>query len=436
MKRHLICAFGAAALLAACSEPEVILPGERLDLRAEDPALAAAQEGNRAAPISLPAVSQTASWTHRAGNATHRMPHLALRSQLAPVFAADIGKGNSRRNRITADPVVSNNRIFTMDSESRVTATGTGGAQLWSTQLSTGRDRASEVSGGGLAVSSNILVASTSFGRLVALDAATGGRIWEQRLDTQLSGPPTIHDNIVYASTRDSRGWAIDLAKGKILWEIQGAPGGAGVAGGASPAVNGELAVFPLGGSEILATFPKGGVRLWSSSVSGQRAGQVYALTQDITGDPVIDGGRIYVGNQSGRLVALNTATGERIWTAREGSYGPVWPVAGSVFLVSDQAELVRLDANTGERIWGVKLPYFKKEIASKRQGVYAHYGPILAGGRLIVASSDGFIRSFSPESGQLLSSVEIPGGATAHPAVAGGTLYVVSSKGKLLAFR
>lgn len=436
MKRHLICAFGITALLAACAEPEVILPGERLDLRAEDPALAAAQAENRAAAISLPGVTQNASWTHRGGNQSHKMPHVALRSQLTPVFSVSIGKGDSRRNRITADPVISNNRIFTMDSESRVSAHGTGGAQLWATDLTTGNDGAGEVSGGGLAISNNILVASTGFGRLVALDAATGGRIWEQRMETQLAGPPTIHNNIVYAATRDSRGWALDLAKGKILWEIQGAPGGAGVSGGAAPAVNNDLAVFPLGGSEILATFPKGGVRLWSASVSGQRAGQVYAVTQDITSDPVLDGNRIYVASQSGRLVALDAATGERIWTAREGSYSPVWPVGGSVFLVSDQAELVRLDASTGERIWGVDLPYFQNELAAKRRAVYAHFGPILAGGRLIVASSDGVIRSFSPESGQLLSTVEIPGGATSNPAVAGGTLYVVSSKGQLHAFR
>ncbi|MGB1006987.1 MAG: hypothetical protein ACPGVX_07405, partial [Thalassobaculaceae bacterium] len=40
---------------------------------------------------------------------------------------------------------------------------------------------------------------------------------------------------------------------------------------------------------------------------------------------------------------------------------------------------------------------------AYKRAAVYAHYGPVLAGGRLVVASSDGVLRFFTPESGALV---------------------------------
>ena len=67
---------------------------------------------------------------------------------------------------------------------------------------------------------------------------------------------------------------------------------------------------------------------------------------------------------------------------------------------------------------------------------IYAHYGPVLAGGRLWVASSDGVIRSFDPESGALLGSTPLPGGAATNPVVAGQPLYVVSSDGRLHAYR
>ena len=61
---------------------------------------------------------------------------------------------------------------------------------------------------------------------------------------------------------------------------------------------------------------------------------------------------------------------------------------------------------------------------------------PILAGGRLWVASGDGLLRAFSPVNGALLAEVPLPGGAAAPPAVAGGVMYVVSGDGKLLAFQ
>jgi outer membrane protein assembly factor BamB len=115
---------------------------------------------------------------------------------------------------------------------------------------------------------------------------------------------------------------------------------------------------------------------------------------------------------------------------------GPVWVSGGSVFLISDQNELVRLDGATGERIWGAELPLFVKERERRRKSIFAHYGPILAGGRLIVASDDGQLRSFNPTDGSALGSVDLPGGAASDAVVAGQTLYVVSGNGQLHAFR
>ena len=60
----------------------------------------------------------------------------------------------------------------------------------------------------------------------------------------------------------------------------------------------------------------------------------------------------------------------------------------------------------------------------------------MLAGGRLIVASSDGVIRQFDPTSGAPLGDIALPGGAASNPVVAGGTLFVVTKRGQLAAFR
>jgi outer membrane protein assembly factor BamB len=172
--------------------------------------------------------------------------------------------------------------------------------------------------------------------------------------------------------------------------------------------------------------------------ISGDRPGQAVGDLSDIGGDPVIDGDRVYVGNFSGVTVALDAASGERIWTAGEGAAGPVWPAGNSVFMVNDLNELVRLDSETGEPIWRVALPDFVETGSFLRKGrtVYAHFGPIMAGNRLVVASSDGQLRSFDPTFGDLVGRVALPGGAASSPAIANGVLYVVNKNGQLLAFR
>ncbi len=103
---------------------------------------------------------------------------------------------------------------------------------------------------------------------------------------------------------------------------------------------------------------------------------------------------------------------------------------------MTDRNELVRLDGETGERIWGTRLPFFVKEDRRRRVEIVAHYGPIIAGGRVIVGSNDGLIRSFDPVTGAQVSAVEVPGGASTNPVVAGNTLYVVSRSGVLHALR
>ncbi len=182
--------------------------------------------------------------------------------------------------------------------------------------------------------------------------------------------------------------------------------------------------------------WPNRACRAGRREISGHRRGEVSATISDISGDPVLVGNTIYVGNSSGRLSALNAGNGERLWTANEGTLGPVILAGGSLFLVSDNAEVVRLDAATGTRIWGAPLPDYINPKPKKRKGVFAHYGPLLAGGRILVASSDGRIRLFDPVSGAAAGEVALPGGAASDPVVAGGVLYVVTQKGQLMAFR
>jgi len=200
--------------------------------------------------------------------------------------------------------------------------------------------------------------------------------------------------------------------------------------------IAGRSVVFPFGSGELVAALAKSGIRVWGSSVAGQRRGRAYANISDISGDPVVHDGKIYAANQGGRIVALNAVSGDRLWSANEGAYSPVWPSGNSVFMVSEQAELLRLDAETGARIWAVELPLFVKQRIKRRKSVFAHFGPVLAGGRLIVASDDGIIRQFDPETGELLGEVALKDGAASNPVVVDGTLYLVTANGQLAAFR
>lgn len=439
-----IASLAVAALLTGCAEPELILEGERIGIRdaitdgaAEEGAEPlSAQASAAVTPVVLPGQVARADWPQKRGGPSHRVSHPALGTNLSLLWSARIGAGNGRKHEITAEPVVAGGRIYTLDSQSTVMAHGLDGKALWSTSLTQLGERTADASGGGLAYDGGKLFATTGFGALVALDPATGAKLWTQETEAAVTGAPVARDGIVYAVSRDNRAWAVRASDGRIQWQLPGTPSPSGMVGGAAPALSDQLAIFPFGASEVVATLRKSGVRVWGALITGQRRGRAYTSVKDITSDPVIDGTVLYAGTQAGRTAALNVANGERIWTADEGAYGPVWPAGNSVFLISDQNALVRLDAETGETVWTVELPYFTKEKAKRRRAIFAHYGPVLAGGRLIVASDDGLLRFFNPTNGASLGTVSLPGGAATGPVVAGRTLYVVSGSGQLHAFR
>lgn len=427
----------ALALLAGCNR-EVILQGERLDPRAvispDGPAII---EGGAVTTTALSILAPRVSdWPQRGQNAQHLMGNAGLSGGTQRIWSANIGQPAGLRHRITADPVVSGGLVLTLDSRARVTATTTGGAAAWSADLTPAGERGDSVSGGGIALESGMAFVTTGYGELVGLDIRSGAVRWRQRVDTPVSGAPTVQNGVVYVAGRNGTGWAIRTTDGKVLWTVSGTRGAAGVTGVSAPASDGQIVVFPFNSGELLAADAASGMTLWTAQIAGSRAGRAIAVIRDVTGDPVIAGGTVIAGAQSGRMIAVDKATGQTLWNEKSGAVSPPLVVGGSVFAIDDENRLVRLDAATGGRIFAVDMPYYTDERVRRQDRIHAHYGPVMAGGRLFVASSDGILRVFDPRSGGLIGQGAIPGGAAAAPVVAGGVLYVVSRDGQLHAFR
>jgi outer membrane protein assembly factor BamB len=79
-------------------------------------------------------------------------------------------------------------------------------------------------------------------GRLVALDAATGRRLWERRLPSPVFGCATVANDLVFTATYDGTVYALASADGALVWQGRMR---AGV--NACPAVVGDLLLVGAG---------------------------------------------------------------------------------------------------------------------------------------------------------------------------------------------
>ncbi|MEO0387379.1 MAG: PQQ-binding-like beta-propeller repeat protein [Pseudomonadota bacterium] len=428
-----VAALGLFGLLAACSDPELILPGEREPVR-PDPAPALAETAE-IPPLTLPPSRRNSDWTHVGGSSVRLPGHLSFSTAPERAWSVSLGAGASRRMRVAAPPVVAGGRIYAFDAAGQASAVALSGALLWRTDLAPEGEARGDGFGGGFAFADGVLVATTGFGEVLRLDPATGDVIWRTRVEAAIRAAPAISAGRIVAVARNDVAHGLDAETGQIDWRIEGVGLGAGLLGGSSPAIRGRIAIIPFQSGEVIAALTESGRRVWSAALTSGRRELVRSRIADISGDPVIDDVTVYAANQAGQVVALDRRSGDRLWTQLDGSYGPVLPVGtDTLFMVSDKAELLRLDAANGQVIWRQPLPEWRNP-AERREAI-PHFGPLLAGGRLLVASGDGLLRSFDPATGRALAELRLPSGVATPPALVDGTLYLVTDQGSLHAYR
>ena len=135
------------------------------------------------------------------------------------------------------------------------------------------------------------------------------------------------------------------------------------------------------------------------------------------------------------RAVAWSRSTGQRLWEQNiAGSSTPA--IAGDwLFVATDDARLLCVSRLTGRARWITQLPRYRNE--KKRSGGITWFGPVLAGGRLILTNSRGSVAYVNAADGAVAATVEEVGESFAlPPVVANGTLYTLDQTGRISAFR
>ena len=415
--------------LAACGEKEDIVPGVRLDLRSAVDAPVLANKD-----LSLSKAKFNKEWTHRNGSQSHFIKHPSLSNEASEVWSEKIGVGNKRRQRLAADPIIAENRIFTLDSNFGVSAFDENGEKVWAADLTSSKSPKDKISGGGLAYSKGNLAVSTGAGEVVLLDAATGIIRWRHDVQGSISAPPTYASGIIIVMTGGNQAIALNAKNGRVVWTQESNTTGAGILGAGTPAVSGNLVVLPFTSGEVLGVSLNEGLQSWSQVINGKRVGSANGYVKAVSGDPVIVGKVVYAGTNSGRLAAIDITSGMRVWTKKEGAIGPVWIENNALFVLTDQQKLKRLDRKNGAEVWSYDLPVYKNP--KRSTGKYGHFSPVLAGNKLYVAGTDKKIRVFDPTTGELLNSIPVRGGAASQLAIANERMYILSGSGKLIAFQ
>jgi len=409
------------------------LPGERVAVLDFEKDL---RPDADAQPEAFEAASEVAndSWPQAGGNPDHNMENLALPKTLKRAWSSSIGDGSRSKIPLTAQPVVAGQSIFTLDTDSKLSAFDTAsGKRRWKINIRP-KDEDDPVISGGVAYDNGIVYVTGGYDEIVAVDAQTGDIKWRASMNSPSRAAPTVLDGHIYVTTLNNTLLALDPADGKVQWEYAGLDQSTGLVGGASAAATSDLVVPAFSSGELYGLRPTNGSVAWSDNLSGSlRLGGMGGLS-DIRGLPVVADGVVYAISIGGKMVAVNMRSGNRVWQKDiSGSKTPL--VSGNrVFLVSADAQIIALAKDSGDVIWVSQLARWKNK--EDRTGPILWSGPIMAGGRLIALSSDGRLAEINPNDGTLIDQLSSGKDIRIAPVVAGGTLYLVSEDGDLSAWR
>lgn len=436
----LVVAFGVL-VLAGCSwlpdefggSSKPPLPGERISVLALEKSL---EPDPRIADLEvrLPRPYVNTEWPQAGGYPNHAMYHLKLGDDLKRIWRSDIGAGSDSEERLPAAPVVADGKLFVMDSEAHVSGLNAEtGERLWRVSL-TPAEFSSGALGGGVAYDHGRVYVTTGYGDVFCLDAATGKEVWKRGIGIPLRAAPTVEGNRVFAISYDNQLHALNLADGTVVWTFAGIAETAALVGAASPAVDGGIVIAPFSSGELVAMRADNGRVAWNDSlIRGVRASSVAGIN-DISGRPVIDRGRVIAIGHSGRMLAIDLRSGERIWEREVSGVQAPWVAGEFIYLVTEDAEVLCLSRRDGRIRWVRQIDRYERPKAKKKP--ISWYGPVLASDRLILVSSQGYAVSVSPYTGEVLGEIELSDDASVAPIVANDTLYILTDDGYVAAYR
>ena len=386
--------------------------------------------------ITLPPPEPYPLWPQPGGGPTHQVGHVAI-AGFNRAWRASIGEGGGYRQKITAQPIVIPGRVITMDSDGEVAAFDlASGGRLWRTDTQGPKDRSTNV-GGGVSfdpANNGTVYATTGRAELLALDAGSGAIRWRKPLGSPARSAATIADGRLYVLTLDDRMQAFAIATGERIWNFQASAAATTLLGQAAPAFSDGLLISAFGSGDLVALRADSGSLAWSDSLSSARGRGSLVDLSAIRALPVIDRNRVFAIGGGGLLISLDLRSGRRLWEREVGGLQTPWLAGDWLFVQTANQSLAAIGRDDGRVRWVTDLPRYDNP-EKKREPVF-WTGPVLAGGRLILAGSNGNALSVDPITGKLIGKIDLADSSAVSPVAASGTLLLVSDDGSLQAFR
>jgi outer membrane protein assembly factor BamB len=235
------------------------------------------------------------------------------------------------------------------------------------------------------------------------LDPPFSSSLWSFQAGKLLEFQPIVVKGTLYFMDKDGEFYALSADRGQVQWKRK-----IGTLNASSPAYSdGRLFAVNLEPQQAVAIrpHPHGSDVLWRHPLPGRSESS-----------PLVHGGKVIFGCESGDIFALDPKTGKTDWTVHTG--GPVKGALaydrGTVFATNYAGEVWALDAGNGHVKWTAHT-----QGAGFLRGGGVYSTPAVAWGRVYLGGLDGRVYSYVEKTGELAWSHSTGAEVYPSPAVA-----------------
>ncbi|HKN02493.1 MAG TPA: outer membrane protein assembly factor BamB [Buttiauxella sp.] len=279
---------------------------------------------------------------------------------------------------------------------------------------------------GGVTVEGAHLYVGSEKAQVYALNTSDGSIAWQSKAAGEVLSRPVVSDGLVLVHTGNGQLQAFDEADGSVKWTVNLDMPALSLRGESAPTVAFGAAIVGGDNGRVSAVMLKQGQLIWQQRISQATGSTEIDRLSDVDTTPVVVNGVVYALAYNGNLTALDLRSGQVMWKRELGSVSDFIVDANRIFLVDQTDRVIALNADGGVTLW-TQSDLLHRNLTS----------PVLYNGYLVVGDSEGYMHWINADDGRFVAQQKVDGsGFQTEPVVASDKLLIQAKDGTLYAIK
>ena len=278
---------------------------------------------------------------------------------------------------------------------------------------------------GGVSHHQGSIFVGTSEGLVMRLSASDGSEVWRAGVSGEVLSAPQGDGRYVVAQTYDGKLVGFDYETGEARWTYTSDVPVLTLRGTGTPMILGDNAIAGFADGKVVAINLRSGNVAWEVRVAIPQGTSEIERIVDIDGSMALQGTELYVASYQGRVAAIDTRSGRRLWQRNVSSVSGVGVGFGNVYVADDDGTISAFLRNgQGVRWQNIDLGF--RELSR----------PTPVSSYVAVVDFEGYLHLLSQVDGDIVGRTKVDSsGARADMIASGNRLYIYSNDGALKAY-